>query len=75
MLFAASLSVIALLQGPALHFGKPPVQQTPNSAANDAPLLLSGVPAAEAREAAKVTLPGWGPAGYSGFFTTNAEKV
>ena len=30
---------------------------------------------AEARAAAEVVLPGWGPAGYSGFFTTNEEKT
>jgi len=62
------------LQGPALRFGKPPPQQVPLDSAADAPLLLSGMPAAEARAAAAVSLPGWGAAGYSGFFTTNEEK-
>lgn len=38
-----------------------------------APLILTGVP--EERESAKVNLPGWGDAGYSGFFTTNAAAT
>ena len=36
--------------------------------------MLSGMPAADARAASKVTLPGWGDAGYSGFFVTNPES-
>lgn len=68
------LIVSADAKGAALHFGKPPQQTTPAEAIAD-PLLLSGMPAAEARAASKVSLPGWGDAGHSGFFTTNEEKT
>ena len=48
----------------------PPVQTTPPDL--DAPQSFSGLPAGELRSKAAVDLPGWGAAGFSGFFTTNA---
>ena len=61
--------------GPALRHGKPSFQPTPTSIVDQLPLLLSKLPASEARAASKVTLPGWGAAGYSGFFTTNTPQT
>ena len=55
----------------ALRHGKPPLQQTPPGVGE--PLLLSDMPTAQVKNASAVTLPGWGPAGYSGFFTTNTD--
>ena len=71
MLAVAGLVASATLGGHA----KPPPQEVPSSVAGDAPLLLSGWPAAQARAASKVVLPGWGDAGHSGFFTTNEAKT
>ena len=59
--------------GPALRHGKPPAQPTPSGL--DSPLHLSGMLPEKARAAAAVTLPDWGPAGYSGFFTTNTAAT
>lgn len=50
----------------------PPLQATPPGL--EAPQSLSGLPPEDVRTKAAVTLPGWGAAGYSGFFTTNAIK-
>lgn len=69
----ASLASVSA-QGSALRFGRPERQPTPVNM-TDGPLLLSGMPAVAARAASKVTLPGWGDAGYSGFFTTNEAKT
>ena len=72
MLSSALIATSVLAHGPALKFGKPASQPVPPGMG--APLILTGVPSAEAQAAAKVTLPGWGDAGYSGFFTTNDAK-
>ena len=69
----ASLASVSA-HGNGLRYGRPERQPTP-AEVTDGPLVLSGMPAEDARAASKVSLPGWGNAGYSGFFVTNPAST